>query len=919
MTEPAISNGSDEQPHHPRIAVIAVHGVADQVPNETARSVADLLLGVKQSPGGTVQYGHFVETPLRIEVRRLEPLQEAVPRGNVGPSARSEFPPASGNAASPEEPPKSKPREILGSQFAAQLKQRTEQRSRKAGAGADAALRFAEAAIDLQFTSMEIAKYDASLDPPSYESVRLSAGRVGEGDSGHTKVDVYEMYWADLSRLGSGLMRIAGELYQLFFHLSSLGRNTIDLGADANPGSPGWRALRFLHRLCNWTLSVPIGLLNLYLPILVLLLALALVPDKSVVTCAAVMWALLGILACGALMYRASWQPFLRWLAVQMLGLAIGWTLGSGQVLLPVHWLVSGAVLIGFAAAWWLSRQYDSRRPGALVASWVIMLVLGVTLGVTAPATGGPGVIAPWIMRQVELVFVALSLLWTVLICGQILTWCAGEWVIWRADAGAAVDPESPRRLTRRVVWTGRLGFALSSSLFLIVTLSVWAAVLYAISSEKSLAGLLTMSYTGFEWLGRGTMTLGAYATLLLDQSGGPLFKAFFVCVLLSFLMLMWAMAPSVAAEIAPPAGANRAASRKAGFWLDHGFRLARLAGSILVFGLLAVLTTGFVLKDRTALEIQWFLDSIAFGWLYPPIKGLIGESGLMTAAGLVLGGATLGVVALGSRLGKVFVGLRPILDVALDVDNWLKEHPIRRNPKSRILARYSSLLRHVGAYRDAGGRGYDAIVIVAHSQGTVITADLLRYLRAQPDRWPFDENAPVYLLTMGCPLRQLYGLRFPHLYGWARYRLPQPCAPLTEQERHIPDTRQPSPHELGVALWVNAYRSGDYVGRRLWIRDDDPARWDPAACAGDDVASDAPGKNGVDVPGATRIEFCIGSGAHTHYLDETADRVGQAVDQLIAMAAAGKQTYRNGYPVFSDEGNEQNQTNQRTHPVVAP
>jgi hypothetical protein len=916
MTSPTIENGAGGQPHDVRIAVIAVHGVADQAPKETARSVADLLLGVKQAPGGPVQYGHFVETPLRIEVRRLEPMSEAQPERAEGAQfARPDLPPESGEAGGPGTPRKGEQRQILGSQFAAHLERRGDERSRKAaagitGTGADAretlradekggAGESAAPSIDLQFTSMEIEKYEATLDSPSYDSLRLSAERIDGGVRGRTKVDIYEMYWADLSRLGSGLLRIAGELYQLFFHLSSLGRNTVDLGANANRGSRAWRTLRFLQRLCNWTLSVPIGLLNLYLPIVAVLLALGLVPETSITACAAVVWALIGVLVCGALMYRESWQPFLWWLAVQIAGLAIGWTMGSGKLLLPVHWLVSGAVLIVFALAWWLSLKYDNRRPGARVASLAIMLVLGVTLGITAPAADGTYDIARWIMWQVEFVFVALVLFWTMLICGQILTWCAGECVIWRAAPGAPADPESPRRLARRVVWTGRLGFALSASLFLIVTLSVWAAVLYAIFNEKSSGVLLSIPYVpSFELLGQGEIMLGEYANRLLNQSGGPLFNAFFVCVLLSLLMLLWAMLPSVAAEIAPPRDATRAASCKLGFWLDHGFSLARLAGSILVFGLLVVLTTGFVLKDRTSEEIRSFLEGIALGWLYPPLAGLIGESGLLTLAGLLLGGTTLGVVALGSRLGKLFVGLRPILDIALDVDNWLRENPLKHNPKSRILARYSSLLRYVGAWHD-GGHGYDAVVIVAHSQGTVITADLLRFLRAQPGRWPFDEHAPVYLLTMGCPLRQLYGLRFPHLYGWARYRLPQPSTPLTQREMPIPDTRQPLPHELGVALWVNAYRSGDYVGRRLWIRDDDPARWNPATREGGEVTSDAPGQTGVDVSKATRIEFCIASGAHTHYFDETAGRVGHAIDQLIAIAASGKQSYGNGYPVF--------------------
>ncbi|MBL8416339.1 MAG: hypothetical protein JNM42_18095 [Propionivibrio sp.] len=872
-TSPTLQKGDDA-----RVAVIAVHGVADQAANETVRSVADLLLRVKQDAEGPVQYGYFAEQPLRMEVRRIEPLQEEE------------------RASAADEPDKAKKRAILGSEFAAHLERRGKERPRGA----------AQPSIDLQFTSAQIAQYDASLDPPSYDSLCLSAERIGGGKNSRTRVDVYEMYWADLSRLGSGLLRMVGELYQLFFHLSSLGRNTVDLAAEANPDSVAWRTHRFLHRLCDWTLAVPIGLLNLFLPLLTALFVLALVPEKGVSICAAVIWALLGLLVGGALVYRESRQPFLWWFAVQTAGFAVGWTLGSGQVLSPAHWLTYGGMLIVFAVVWWLAHKYDHRRPGTFVASLAIMLVLGVTIQLKAPAAAGAQAIVPWIMYQVELVFLALVVFWPLLIGGQVLAWSAGEWLIWNTPVAQPMDPESERRRTRRVVWTGRLGFALSTSLFLIVTLSVWAAVLWVMPAEASWGGLLKTSIVpSFDLLGSGEQTLGKYAKHLLDRSGGPLFRVFFLCTTFSLLMSIWAMLPSVAAEIAAPRDADRAASRKLGFWLDHGFRLARLAGSVLVFGLLVALAVGGVplynCRDATeALALQSCFDRFWLGWLYGPLAGLIGSSGLFEAAGLLLGGTTLSVVALGSRLGKLFVGIRPILDIALDVDNWLREHPLNHNPKSRILARYASLMRYIGGHRDAGGCKYDAVVIVAHSQGTVISADLLRYLHAQPGRWPFDADTPVYFLTMGCPLRQLYGLRFPHLYGWSCYRLPQPEAPLTEREVSIPLTRQPIPGELGVALWVNAYRSGDYVGRRLWIRDDDPTRWDPATPAGDAVASDAPGTGDADVPKATRIEFCIGPGAHTHYFDETAARMGEAIDQLIAISTVGKKTYRHRYPAFS-------------------
>ena len=52
---------------------MAVHGVADQPPQSSARAIADLLLNLadrEQRP-----YGAFTEHPVRIPVRALEPDQ----------------------------------------------------------------------------------------------------------------------------------------------------------------------------------------------------------------------------------------------------------------------------------------------------------------------------------------------------------------------------------------------------------------------------------------------------------------------------------------------------------------------------------------------------------------------------------------------------------------------------------------------------------------------------------------------------------------------------------------------------------------------------------------------------------------------------------------------------------------------------
>jgi len=101
-----------------------------------------------------------------------------------------------------------------------------------------------------------------------------------------------------------------------------------------------------------------------------------------------------------------------------------------------------------------------------------------------------------------------------------------------------------------------------------------------------------------------------------------------------------------------------------------------------------------------------------------------------------------------------------------------------------------------------------------------------------------------VRFLSMGCPLRQLYEWRFPQLYDWA-------AAP-------------PVLGQFGLESWVNAYGSGDYVGRNLW---------------GPEVPPTAP----LFVSNALKTsEFCVGAQAHTFYLHPENATIGATIDRLI-------------------------------------
>jgi hypothetical protein len=247
---------------------------------------------------------------------------------------------------------------------------------------------------------------------------------------------------------------------------------------------------------------------------------------------------------------------------------------------------------------------------------------------------------------------------------------------------------------------------------------------------------------------------------------------------------------------------------------------------------------------------------------------------------------AMVTVSLLGGLLSRYLPGLRAPLDMALDIDNHFREFPRAGIPRARIFARYFALLRHLSR------QGYDRIVIVSHSQGTVISTELLRYLKFRAERvtarpaaagpddalatvWS-DIAGAVHLLTAGSPLRQLYAARFPSLYRWV----------LQEQYGRM----GPSAAGLGVQRWINAYMTGDYVGRWLWSR---PAR-EPSdvsdalvdqVVAQDDVYQPATAhpKQDPAPPGWREWDVCLGAGAHTHYFEP--DQLGMArlVDQLIS------------------------------------
>ena len=915
-----------------RVAVIAVHGVADQRAGDTARSVVELL--VASAPSGT----EYAATATETFTLAVEPLQ---PAGAAGRSA-----PATPTG-------ESRP-------FIKALVQSGRSDFQREGWEAPAtlsAMRKTVIAADESALPVRAAVPGRSSPPPasdrgldstryllrkfidnggareSYESTRTTLSRSGAG--GPQDLDLYEMYWADLSRLSGAIPRIVTELFTMVFRLSKLGRETVDEARRHVRGSDGRTPASW-----QWFANTQIAL------------------DWAFVNGLALLFAQLGLLALVFVGFGLA-APYREGLRIAV---------GSGVLVVSLLWLgyrwrdpaaprwplaalaLSAAAMLayppsafwilGFFALGLLTVAYDAalrvaddrfpltRVPGLALWGIALVLTLGATVWrVTVQGEAAlPGVWAQSALLGVEVALDAIKWWW--MIAGPVF-------VLWLLSGAAAARHGG--YLGAASVATGRLGFFVSLGTFVMLTMATWALVsgllglsvarldytprLFPPSEVASGVSDAARAAGSCPWRASPATTAASLAASAASpaapppatQASAPPSSAevflrtryedstsFFSLVAALLLMLVAYLAamflPSVLAELkllrqrargGPPrpdaTAADDGAARRLGRWLTAGYR--RLDRAVLV-----VVAIGIVLSAAVGYVLKFGSSGFGSNALFGDAMNCVAYLSQSALKPLVLGAAGVAatLTALGGVISRYLPGLRAPLDIALDIDNYLREFPRRSIPRARIFSRYAALLQHLST------QGYDRIVIVSHSQGTVISADLLRFLSTAgdgADDAPADPRAralrlrallgaDVRLLTLGCPLRQLYAARFPSLYGWV----------LASH----PAGNGPEAADIGVERWANAYTSGDYVGRWLWSS--------PAALVGtlghpatDTLQTPLYGRTDAyapfvpmpptesSFPRAREFELCLGLGAHTHYFEPDQAAVAWLIDHLVA------------------------------------
>lgn len=804
-----------------RVAVVVVHGVADQRRGQTAREVARLMCHALDGPPPYAQ-GEIHEVLVPVET-----LTASKARKPQATRRRPGTPSGFYQALRPE---------VAGT----------------SAAGA-------------QTHDLGIALSDYLLDrsvlperDTLYEATRVSLRRRADDRTVH----LYEMYWADLSRLGAGGLRALSSLYQLFFHLNTLAADVIDQIALGANGGRAWRLLQRLHAWMAWLMKGPTALLQLAMLLMVGFGVAALVTSALRVQLIAAAFGLgaLLLMAFSALAWlrgtpgAARWAKLLFLLAAALVSLAA--TVFALLSDFPVHRMYFGVSALAVALlGGYLVERYSGVTPGvrllghSIVAATIVMLCVYGKLLLPSVSTQGEWMITA-ALNVGEWLLAAVLLAWAVFVAVQIVALVLGWWLGRGCDQAA-----------RASLHTSRLALIGSSGLFAVLSLVLWSVIGFVAgrSVPKDVFYLPIVfrgTYRSVEiFLEDRVQTLGGFFT--------PLVLAFALLAAAVVLVLL----PSLIEEIRPTTnvdaqGASKRALRLAprlGNWLSGGLRLLGDAFQSLVplgaiagsFVYLAFVAQQFAF--RTGLEA----DVIArLAGLLEPFRG-----DTLVAAGKWLAGGAVTIAALGSRFTQTFGRLRVALDAVLDIDNYFADPPNGQPPRARIYSRFASLLAYL---REAG---YARIVIVAHSQGTVISADLLRYLHKQGRLRSLIGALPVSLVTVGSPLRDLYAERFPLLYRW-----------MGSRERGFANAA-PAAAELGVSEWVNACRSGDYVGRFIWTPEKDPAHFG-VALIGADGSVDARRAGG-------RTEFCLGAGGHTHYFSNDAVALAVEIDRLIVGADA--------------------------------
>ncbi len=703
------------------------------------------------------------------------------------------------------------------------------------------------------------------------------------GPAGST-VRVYEMFWADLSRAQGSLQRLFYLLFAITFQVSTLGREAL----AGLPEVDDRRTQRIRLWLGRTLTAGSYWLVYVLTPLVVAMIALATIVNLLLLVNGnrITSWALLilmGLAAVGASwwiaerIYRGGWtfdRPEAPWAltpasaspwpgrAVIVLGVtltAAAFWLGLADhkefPLQLTFLLLVATVAAAVAVASAVRAPVDNPQQGHAVRRRVRRIIcaafaavpagavlLAASLGtlpgnpdIGATDAAGGGVAARAATALTMIAFGAFRFAWIVLLL--ITLACAVLAVMLRFRPAGAGDEH------RRVSATVMLSLMLGPLLFAIGAAT--AFLIFAALSRffpeyaKSWPGNYRpreLGETLFRPLGEGSSRLGDTTAWGYEVVRGTIqpVGVGLVAVAAALVAIVFFFRRYLRTFRAR----NRYASAA---------DISGEQGNSFTTAFMRVGSDGMVCGVYLVMVILAVLAATVF-WTVPA-NGVqdLGRSFSKVAVPLAYGLAALAIAGIGlrnvgivGRLGGGFTtNLGRALDLVYDITTYLRAaNPAIVPPRVQMVARYRAVLRQVAADNPKH------VVVMAHSQGTILTlATLLGDTQRSPKFGPPGTAdlpaAPLTFLSYGSPVTQTYEQRFP-----TRFRVWTDPATLVES----PITR-----------WLNVFRAGDYIGRAVGEHDS----YDPA----------------LTTSGTQRQERCLGPGHHTGYLsDERWRRVARHV-----------------------------------------
>jgi hypothetical protein len=646
-----------------------------------------------------------------------------------------------------------------------------------------------------------------------YEVPDVAIQPVDRFETGHNgaHVDIYEFWWADLSRFPAASRSFLAAFFGLFLALPSFGRTALrrtkEIGLEPQtlPEGEGTRlsdADYHLLGFLSWIVAVPVVVLSAQVLMTVAALAIAIALPESAIS---------GVIAVGLF--------------------GIG-TSVVGLLLLHRYRVMSGrrgAFVLGLVAL-----------AGATAVCVARLVVRGV---------GGKSIELALADTVTVLFAYPMRILWlSVLAFVVVVAFVLGVKCCRRnsRDREGAVKRTITAGLT---VSLGPVGFAVLMAILSAavggLAQHVGPTVIWGLK-DASQTPLCLASPDSWTLVRCPTITAWNFGTLILGDSIFALACAFVVILGVLALYLVTLLVGEIVRRVHPspnvgPPASDPAASRQAA---RLSFALGAIGGlPAAIVLLLAAFAASYAaaaawlpffplpddIKNHVGLIKQTALGTptVQAGWS-PVIAGVLG----VLVSGLLLAARAMGMspqqLASDSPASNF---LRLILDKPYDIATFLRDPmgskdrkliSLAEMPRQKMLGRYRALLVFLRA------RGYDRVVFAAHSQGSVLTATLLH-----EDELPLPPL--VSLLTFGCPLRQLYSERFPSQYAW-----------VNKPKR----VRRFVPHV--TEQWINVGTAGDPVGRTVFDPVPDP--WD----------ENTPPKV---LPGKPRLEdVLLGKGGHSSY-----------------------------------------------------